>query len=52
MPQLGRVPSKRVQVMHITDRGLGAKPLLLSNFCDISQKNNHFNAIRIKFGIF
>ena len=52
MPQIGSVPSKLVQLNHITDWGLGAKPLLLDNFCDISEKNSRFNAIRIKFRIF
>ena len=52
MPPLSSVPSKQVQLKHITDRGLGAKPLLLGEFGDISEKNSHFNAIRIEFCIF
>ena len=52
MPQLGSVPSKQVQLKHITDRGLWAKPKLLSKFGGISETNSHFNVIRIKFCIF
>ena len=37
MPQLGSVPSKQVQIKHITDRGLGEKPYLLGNFCNTSE---------------
>ena len=36
MPQLGSVPSKQVQLKHISDRGL--EPQLLSKFGDISEK--------------
>ena len=52
MPQLGCVPNKQVQLKHITDRGLGAKPKLQGKFGHLSEKNSHFNAIRIKFRIF
>ena len=38
MSQLGSVRSKQMQLNHITDRGRCAKPQLLGNFCDISEK--------------
>ena len=53
MPYLSSVPSKQVQLKHITDRALGAKLKLLGKFGDISEKkNSHLNAIGIKFRIF
>ena len=42
MPQSGNVPSKLVQLKHITDRGLGAKPKFLGTFCNISEKKSLF----------
>ena len=52
MSQLGSVPSKQVQLKHITDRAVAAKLQLLGKFGDISEKNSHFNAIPIKLCIF
>ena len=53
MPQLGSVPSKQVQLKHITNRAYGTKLLLLGKFGDISEKKIAvLNAIQIKIRIF
>ena len=52
MPQLGSVCSELVELKHIKNRGLGAKPNRWAIFVIFQKKNSHFNVIRIKFRIF